>query len=332
MSVIRVNPAHPSPAVLARAAEILRRGGLVAFPTETVYGLGANALDEEAVRRIFAAKGRPAYNPLIAHIADVDAARRLVTAWPDAAERLAKAFWPGPLTVVLPKCPEIPGAVTAGLPTLALRVPAHPVAHALLRSVPFPLAAPSANRFTEVSPTTAQHVDKGLGDRVDLILDGGPTPVGIESTVIDLSGDHPVLLRPGSVLIAALRSVVGDLELPVPAADPDAPRPSPGMLDRHYAPRAELRLFGPGDRIVAAEAAERAARLGNTVGALLLTELNASIRHPVHMPGNADAYAQRLYAELHALDELGCDLILAERVPDTPGWAGVRDRIERAAR
>ncbi|HEX5520066.1 MAG TPA: L-threonylcarbamoyladenylate synthase, partial [Longimicrobiaceae bacterium] len=230
MPTITVDPSAPAAAALARAAAVLRRGGLVAFPTETVYGLGANALDADAVRRIFAAKGRPSYNPLIAHVAGAAAARELVTAWPDAAEQLAAAFWPGPLTLVLPKRAIVPDVVTAGLDTVAVRVPAHPVAHALLAAAGLPVAAPSANRFTQLSPTTAAHVERALGDRVDLILDGGPTTVGIESTVIDLSGERPVLLRPGSIALDALERIVGPLERPAASAA-EAPRPSPGMLD-----------------------------------------------------------------------------------------------------
>ncbi|MDF1501573.1 L-threonylcarbamoyladenylate synthase, partial [Roseisolibacter sp. H3M3-2] len=241
MPIRSVDPAAPDPAVLAEAAAVLRAGGLVAFPTETVYGLGAHALDADAVRRIFAAKGRPSYNPLIAHAADADGARALAAAWPDAAERLAAAFWPGPLTLVLPKRPHVPDALTAGLPAVAVRVPAHPVALALLRAAALPVAAPSANRFTELSPTTAAHVAKALGDRVDLIVDGGPAGVGIESTVVDLTGARPALLRPGPLGAEAIGAVLG--ETPTPGAVPDrvdAPRAAPGMVERHYAPRAEV--------------------------------------------------------------------------------------------
>src|SRR5919202_2722131 len=214
MPTLPVDPEHPEPEPIARAAAVLKQGGLVAFPTETVYGLGANALDAAAVARIFAAKGRPAYNPLITHVADVAGARRLARHWPESAERLAAAFWPGPLTVVVPKRPEVPDAVTAGLDSVAVRVPAHPVALALLREAALPVAAPSANRSTQLSPTTARHVEQALGDRVDLILDGGPTRVGIESTVVDLTGDVPVLLRPGLLAARDLEPVVGALGAP----------------------------------------------------------------------------------------------------------------------
>jgi L-threonylcarbamoyladenylate synthase len=254
MLVVTIDPCSPDQSVIARAADILRRGGLVAFPTETVYGLGANALDIEAVERIYAAKGRPAYNPLIVHVSDEGAARALVHEWPERASRVARALWPGPVTIVLPKKELVPDVVTAGLDSVALRVPAHPVALALLRTAGVPLAAPSANRSTELSPTRAQHVERSLGSRVDLILDAGPTQLGIESTVLDLRGEHPAILRPGLVGAAELEPLVGALHLPNAGRD-EAPRPSPGMLDRHYAPRARLRLF---DAAAAARALDEA--------------------------------------------------------------------------
>jgi L-threonylcarbamoyladenylate synthase len=335
MLLLSVDPLRPDPEVLGRAAEVLHRGGLVAFPTETVYGLGAHALDRAAVRRIFAAKGRPSFNPLIVHVHDTEQLPRLVAAWPPAAQRLAAAFWPGPLTLVLPKREVVPDLVTAGLETVAVRIPAHPVALALLRAAALPIAAPSANRYTEVSPTTAQHVQKGLGERVDLILDGGPTHVGIESTVLDLSGSQPRLLRPGSISAREIAALIGPLATPgsPPAGSTpsDAPRPSPGLVGRHYAPRARLHLFDPADRDSAAALARDAALRGRRVGALLLAPLEAPIDHPVPMPDDPRDYAARLYAALHSLDDLHCDLVLVEAVPDTPGWAGIRDRLTRAA-
>ncbi|HEX8394116.1 MAG TPA: L-threonylcarbamoyladenylate synthase, partial [Longimicrobium sp.] len=265
--MLPVDPAAPAAAVLARAAEVLRGGGLVAFPTETVYGLGAHALDPAAVARIYAAKGRPGYNPLIVHVADADQARALAAEWPDAAARLAETFWPGPLTLVVPKRDGVPDAVTAGLPSVALRVPAHPVAHALLQVSGLPVAAPSANRSTQVSPTTARHVERGLGDRVDLILDGGPCPVGIESTVVSLVAGVPTVLRPGSISVDELRRVVGEVALPAAEPGGEAARPSPGMMDRHYAPRAPLHMLPAEGR---ADAIRRAAEAGGRIGALLL--------------------------------------------------------------
>lgn len=330
MATLRVDPRHPDPATVARAAAVLKRGGLVAFPTETVYGLGAHALDPRAVARIFAAKGRPAYNPLIVHLPDAADAPRLAAEWSEAAERLAAAFWPGPLTLVVPRAPEVPDAVTAGLASVALRVPAHPVAHALLRAAGLPVAAPSANRSTGVSPTTAAHVERSLGDRVEVILDGGPTPVGIESTVVSLTGGGPTILRPGSLSADALRAVVGEVAVAAAGAEGRAARPSPGMLDRHYAPRAEVVLAPGGEAL--ADAALGAVRGGARVAVL---PLGGAVEVPgaevVPMPADASAYAALLYATLHRLDDQGCDRIVVEEPPEAPEWEGVRDRLRRAA-
>ena len=328
--ILRVDPAAPDPAAIARAAAVLRAGGLVAFPTETVYGLGAHALDPAAVQRIYDAKGRPGYNPLIVHVPDAATARRVVTAWPERAERLARAFRPGPLTLVLPRAAEVPDIVTAGGASVAVRVPAHPVALALLRAAGLPVAAPSANRSTELSPTTAAHVAKGLGGRVDLILDGGPTSVGIESTVLDLTSDPAVLLRPGVLSLADLEPFAGPIVLATRVAG-DAPRPSPGMMDRHYAPRAELRVL-PDRETLLREAAEAGAQ-GRATG--VITRGAATVPGARLVRSLADApraFARDLYAALHAIDDAGCDLVLVEGVPDTPAWAGVRDRLARAAR
>ena len=331
MSIISVDPEHPDLEVLARAAAVIRRGGLVAFPTETVYGLGANALDEMAVQRIFAAKGRPAYNPLIAHLPTLAAAREIAALWPDAADRLAARFWPGPLTLVVAKRPDIPDLLTAGMPSVAVRVPAHPVARGLLEAARVPIAAPSANRFTELSPTTARHVEKALGDRVEMILDGGPTTVGIESTVVDLSGPEPVLLRPGSLSRQAIEEAVGSPLRAAREISGSAPRPSPGMVKRHYSPRARVVLFSESDRGAMAGVAAEAERRGVRAGALLLSPLDAPIAHPVRMPGEPAGYARSLYAALHDLDDLGCDLILVDGVPAEAEWAGIRDRLARAS-
>lgn len=346
MQILTVDPTTPEPDRIGRAAEILRGGGLVAFPTETVYGLGANALDEVAVARIYEAKGRPEYNPLIVHVADDVGARRLVTEWPDSAARLAAAFWPGPLTLVLPRDPRVPAVVSAGLDTVAVRVPAHPVALALLRAAGLAIVAPSANPSMSVSPTRAEHVVKGLGDRVDLILDAGATGVGIESTVVDLSGERAAILRPGAVSIEELTAVLGEVLGEVHEAGREAdgakpggdtaPRPSPGMLDRHYAPRAELRLFDAGAARDAVARARKAARDGLAVGALVLdpapfSDAGEAFRAVVPMPRDAAGYARELYATLHRMDDLGCDLLLVEAVPRSAAWAAVRDRLARAA-
>jgi L-threonylcarbamoyladenylate synthase len=326
---VRVDPVNPEPGAIARAADVIRAGGLVAFPTETVYGLGANALDDAAVRRVFQAKGRPAHNPLIAHVADVDGARRLVRDWPANAARLAAAFWPGPLTLVLPRADEVPDIVTAGLRHVAVRIPAHPVALALLRTANLPVVAPSANPSTAISPTTADHVARHLGNRAQMILDAGPTRLGIESTVLDVSREPPVLLRPGALSAQRIEEVVGGLA--PPAEGPAIRHASPGLMERHYAPRAALVLFPPERRLEAADLAASAAADGQTVGALLLLPLDAPLTHVAIMPRDAAAYARELYAELHRLDDAGCHIILAEHVPDEPDWEGVRDRLRRAS-
>lgn len=324
MEVVRVHPSAPAPGAIARAAEVLRQGGLVSFPTETVYGLGANALDARAVAGIFEAKGRPAFNPLIVHAADIETARSLVSTWPPSADVLAERFWPGPLTLVLPKAGRVPHIVTGGLDDVAVRIPAHPVALALLRASGLPIAAPSANRSTEISPTTAEHVVKALGDRVALVLDGGPTTVGIESTVVDLAGDQPRLLRPGMVTVREIEAAIGPLDQR-PAPIGAAPR-APGQLARHYAPRARLVVCGrdEGARILESSDAR-------PTGAIVVTASHWTADHVEVMPPDPGGYAARLYATLHALDDAGCRLIVAEALPDAPGWMALQDRLMRAA-
>jgi L-threonylcarbamoyladenylate synthase len=327
--VLAVDPNAPDPAVLARAAAVLRGGGLVAFPTETVYGLGANALDAVAVGRIFTAKGRPAHNPLIVHVADEAAARAVVAEWPEAAARLAALFWPGPLTLVVPKAAAVPDVVTAGGPTVAVRVPSHPVALALLRSAGVPVAAPSANRSARLSPTRAEHVQRGLAGRIDLILDGGPTAGGIESTVLDVSSTRPRLLRPGLVEPAALEAVIGPILPPPKAPTGPAPLPAPGLLPRHYAPRTPLECVeGSGRERVQELAAE-----GRRVGWLTFGPPEGappSRATVISLPAEPPGYAAGLYAALHALDELGLDRIVVGLPPDTGPWLAVRDRLRRA--
>ena len=330
---LTVDPERPDAEIMRRAGDVLRRGGLVAFPTETVYGLGANALDANAIARIFAAKGRPTYDPLIVHVLNASAARAVAREWPDAADRLADAFWPGPLTLVVPKGPLVPDIATAGLDTVAVRVPSHPVARAILEAATVPIAAPSANRFTELSPTRAEHVARALGDRVDLIVDGGPTTVGIESTVVDLSGDGPVVLRPGTIPAPALAVALGALDIAVADGRGGgvAPRRAPGMLDRHYAPRAHIELFDAASRATAAREAAAHRDRGEIVGALLLAPLDAPLTHAMHMPNDPAAYARALYHALHTLDAAGCEVVLVETPPAGAAWAGVRDRLTRAA-
>src|SRR6266571_9158934 len=236
--VVKVDPIYPDKPIIERAAALLRKGEVVVFPTETVYGLGADAFQVQAVERIFAAKRRPFHDPLIVHIAEESALELLTSAIPDSAKRLAEAFWPGPLTLILPRSPQVPGLVTAGLETVAVRMPRHPVALALIRAAASPIAAPSANRFMHVSPTTAQHTLADLDGRVPLILDGGPCAVGVESTVLDLCSAVPTILRPGGVSLEALRTVLPEVQPPsqlVDAVPTNAPQ-SPGQLLTHYAP------------------------------------------------------------------------------------------------
>jgi L-threonylcarbamoyladenylate synthase len=317
-------------AAIAQAATVLRRGGLVAFPTETVYGLGAHALDADAVARIFIAKGRPSNNPLIVHVAEPSLALLVVRAWPEVAARLAERFWPGPLTLVLPKQDQVPEVVTGGGPTVAVRVPAHPVAQALLRATGLPIAAPSANRSNQLSPTRAEHVLLGLDGRIDLVLDGGPTAGGIESTVLDVTTFPPRLLRPGLVAVRELEEVVGTVLLPAPAAPDAQTLLSPGMLPRHYAPRAALECVGE----EGPQRAEELCRLGRRVGWVTYSgiapgALPGLLLH--QLPPDPVGYAAQLYATLHALDAAGVEHILVTMPPDTPDWLAVRDRLRRAS-
>jgi len=304
---------------IATAARLLRAGRLVAFPTETVYGLGANALDPEAVARIYAVKGRPATSPLIVHVASIEMVHSLVAVWPDIADRLARRFWPGPLTLVIEKLPAIPLLVTAGLPTVGLRMPAHPVALALIRAAGVPLAAPSANRFTQLSPTTADHVRRSLGSDVDLVLDGGPCQVGIESTVLSLAGPKPVLLRPGGISRAELVAVIG----PVASAEEvrDGVHPAPGMHPRHYSPRTPLLLVKDG-------------KVPDRGKGIYLRHKHPPSRadiKTVQMPATAPDYATALYDKLHEADATSYDWIAVDILPDSPDWEAVQDRLHRAA-
>src|SRR5262245_27162199 len=325
--VLRIELTSPDPAVIARAAELLRAGRMVAFPTETVYGLGANALDPDAVRGIFAAKGRPADNPVIVHVAEIEGATEVASSWPETAARLAGQFWPGPLTFVLPKRETIPEVVTAGGSTVAVRMPAHPVALALIRAAGVPVAAPSANRSSELSPTRAGHVLRGLDGRIDLVLDGGPAPGGIESTVLDLTSARPRLLRPGLVTIADIERIIGPIQVTVYTAAAAGPLPSPGMSPRHYAPRTPLELAAHG----AARTRELCAA-GLWVGwlAMIASDEGQGVTKIV-MPDNPRGYAAALYAALHLLDEGGHDCIVVELPPNTEEWLAVRDRLRRAA-
>ncbi|MBB6048295.1 L-threonylcarbamoyladenylate synthase [Armatimonas rosea] len=297
--------ALPEPAALAEAAERLRAGELVAFPTETVYGLGANALDAVAVAKIYTAKGRPATNPLIVHVASVAQAKTLVKTWPALADELAAAHWPGPLTLVLERANHVPDSVTAGGPTVGIRIPSHPVALELLRLAGVPVAAPSANRSEEISPTRAQHVADSLGAFVDdlLILDGGACDVGIESTVLDVTCEPPRVLRPGMCL-----PPLAPLVTPSGSAKGDVAR-SPGQMLRHYAPKKPTLVLGFGEKYTQVE------------GDAWLT-----------LPATPEAAAQALYVELRRLDsDPHVARIVLPVVPDSPEWDAIRDRLRRAA-
>jgi L-threonylcarbamoyladenylate synthase len=315
-----------TPPNIERAAELLRASEVIAFPTETVYGLGANALQAEAVAKIFEAKQRPAYNPLIVHVQDVEAAQKVLSSWPERAQMLAEKFWPGPLTIVLPKNPVVPDKVSAGLPTVGVRVPSHPVAQALLHAAQMPIAAPSANTFMHISPTQAAHVEKSLGARVPLILDGGAVSIGIESTVISLCEEQPVLLRPGAVSRAQLETALGMEVCEAKVLSDESARSSPGMLDRHYAPRVPTKRFHEAQLNDAQDLAAAARCCG-----ALLWKSTLDAEYVVPMPADAALYAQKLFAALHELEDAGCDLILIETPPDDPQWQSVLDRVLRAS-
>ena len=317
-----------------RAAKVLREGGVVAFPTETVYGLGANALDAQAVARIFTAKGRPSNNPLIVHSASVDGARSLAAEWPESASRLAEAFWPGPLTVVLPRADRVPSIVTAGGPTVALRIPRHPVARALIEASQLPLAAPSANLSTRISAVRADHVLRMLDGRIEMVLDGGRTPGGLESTVVDLSHSVPRILRPGLLDAASIEAVLGRKLVAdgedVPQAD--ATLPSPGMLRKHYAPLVPVFLANDDGF----EMAGKIAVEGALVGWMPLDSSQSATSPPpgvecVAMSSEPVGYAAHLYEVLHALEVRGVEQIVIQRPPMTNAWQAVQDRLQRAA-
>lgn len=293
---------------IVHAAALIRSGELVAFPTETVYGLGANALDPAAIEKIYAAKGRPPSSPLIVHVSSIEMARALVREWPDEAEQLTRIFWPGPLTLVLPKQPHVPDRLTAGLDTVGIRMPANPIAQELIRESGVPIAAPSANRFTGLSPTSAQHVRNSLGDHIAMVLDGGRTTVGIESTVLSLSASGAVLLRPGMVTRRQIEEVIGPVR--TLEAVEKGPHASPGLHARHYSPKTPLILVEPGQ----------------------LSQLPITGRGMfIQMPEDARAYAAVLYERLHEADAEGWDWIAIEQPPPGEEWSAIRDRLERAA-
>lgn len=324
-----------TPENIRRAAQILQSGGLVAFPTETVYGLGANALDEEAAARIFTAKERPTADPLIVHLSGEEQTPLIAASVSEAARRLMRVFWPGPLTLLLPRQPAVPDLVTSGLPTVAARVPNHPVALELLRQAGLPIAAPSANRFGHISPTTAQHVWHDLRGRVDLILDGGPTPIGVESTVLDLSTSPARILRPGGVTREMLEAVIGPVTVLGQKRKAEPGLPSPGLLERHYAPRAEMILFAgehARDALIAFLAEQRLVRKVGVLAAQEDVEALEQAGAVVYRLGSdLSSIARHIYAGLRWLDGQGVDLIVCRDFGESGLGLAINDRLRRAA-
>jgi L-threonylcarbamoyladenylate synthase len=318
-------------AAVLEASEELRRGNLVALPTETVYGLAANALDPSAVEAIYRVKGRPARNPIIVHVADLPLAQRCVAAWPAAAGSLAQAFWPGPLTLVLPRSEVIPDVVTAGGRTVGVRWPSHPFIQAVIGACGFPLAAPSANLSNRVSATMAEHVLGSLGGRIPLVIDGGMCQVGIESTVLDLAVAPPRVLRPGMIHVESLVAVVGRVD--TVDGTPAGELRSPGLLERHYAPRAKLTVLSWSDESDLDRQMTATGQDRRTTFILAHTRIpSGGVRGNVSViPHDPEAFARALYAELHRCDEAGAGMIVVEAVPATPPWAGIEDRLRRAS-
>jgi L-threonylcarbamoyladenylate synthase len=326
--LIQVDANRPDPAALAEAARVLNGGGLVAFATETVYGLGGIATRADSVARIFAAKGRPAINPLIVHVASAEQARQCAGHWPERARRLASSFWPGPLTIIVPRSSQIPDSVTASKPTVALRVPAGRVALGLIEHVGLPLAAPSANRSNRLSPSRAAHVLADLEGRIDLILDSGPTELGLESTVIDLTGEFPTLLRPGPIAVAEIEHALGGTPIVELTPGESSDRPSsPGQMPVHYAPRTRaVRTESMREHFLEAAPERKAVLiLGEHAGPPPLAQVLFRLDTP-------ESAAHQLYEVLHRCDALEVELIVVVMPPDRPEWRAIRDRLIRATR
>ncbi len=315
-----------------RAAELLRAGEVVALPTETVYGLAANALDENAVAKIFEIKGRPAHNPIIVHVAGNEMAKRCVQNFSTAAEKFSKSFWPGPLTLVLPRAETIPDNVTAGGATVGVRWPSHPFIQAVIRECSFPLAAPSANLSNQISPTNAAHVRAQLGGKIPLIVDGGQSQVGIESTVLDLTVSPPRILRPGMIHAESLAAVAGEISNFKFQISNSALR-SPGLLEKHYSPKAKLVV------LVWQNDTDLQSQIRNskfeTRNCFVIAHTKIPAGFPAEnvsvIPHDAEAFARALYAELHRCDAAGAKLIVVEALPESPEWSGIADRLRRAA-
>lgn len=326
---IQVNPDQPDAQTIAQAAAIIQQGGLVAFPTETVYGLGADAMQEQAIQRIFAAKGRPADNPLIVHIGDREMLALVATEVSDKAEALIKRYWPGPLTLVLKRQPEVAPSVSAGLPTVAVRMPNNAVALALIRAASTPIAAPSANRSGRPSPTSACHVALDLEGRIDMILDGGATSIGIESTVLDMTGDVPVILRPGWITEEQIAAVVGAVER---AASLQELQRSPGTRYRHYSPRARVVLIEHGSQASVKQLCKehlKTAAVG-FIGHTPVAIDNANF-HAMILQATAADYASKIYSALREMDERGASVVIVEGISEANEGAAVMDRLRRAA-
>ncbi|HLX94163.1 MAG TPA: L-threonylcarbamoyladenylate synthase [Verrucomicrobiae bacterium] len=320
-------------AAVKRAAELLQAGEVIALPTETVYGLAANALDETAVARIFQIKGRPANNPVIVHVSGIEMAKRCVNAWSVNADKLAKAFWPGPLTLVLPRAEAIPDVVTAGGATVGVRWPSHPIMQAVIRRCGFPLAAPSANLSSRVSPTNAEHVRQQLGDKIAVIVDGGQSQVGIESTVLDLTVSPTGLLRPGMINVQSLAAVCGKAQSPMSKLQtPDSALRSPGLLKKHYSPRARLVVLNWRNDADLNSQLSTFNRPLSTCHIIAHTTIPSgeNFAQVSVIPHDAEAFARAIYAELHRCDEAGAEWIVVEAPPETPAWSAIADRLQRA--
>jgi len=321
-------------AAVKRAAELLRAGEVVALPTETVYGLAANALDAHAVAKIFQIKGRPANNPIIVHVAGIEMAGSCVKDFPAIAEKLSRAFWPGPLTMVLPRAEKIPQIVTACGATVGIRWPGHPFIQAVIRECRFPLAAPSANLSERVSPTNAEHVRQQLGGKIPLIVDGGQSQVGIESTVLDLTVSPPAILRPGMIHAESLAAVCGEVQSPKSKVQsPGSALRSPGLLKKHYSPKAKLLVLNWRDEMDLRSRLSTFNFQPSTCFIIAHTQIPSAENFAgvSVIPHDAEAFARAIYAELHRCDEAGADLIVVEAPPDLPEWSGIADRLRRAS-
>jgi L-threonylcarbamoyladenylate synthase len=331
MEVLPTDTPASFTAAIVRAVELLKAGEVVALPTETVYGLAANALDKKAVSRIFEIKGRPKNNPIIVHVAGIEMARSCAAQWPASAHQLARAFWPGPLTLVLPRNESIPEVVTAGGPTVGIRWPSHPFMQAVISACGFPLAAPSANLANRVSPTTAAHVVKQMDKRIPLVVDGGASHVGIESTVLDLSVEPPHLLRPGMVHKETLAAVIGPVS--VGSGSKTELLKSPGLLPKHYAPRAKLALWSWQNERELKQQALNSGVVTSKIHVIAHTHIpsDAEFGRISVIPHDAEAFARAIYAELHACDDAGAELIVVEALPKRDEWRAIEDRLNRAA-